>query len=41
MRRVLTKDHKLKISTAMRGANNPNHGKQLSKDHRNNIRKVC
>lgn len=38
MRRVLTKEHKQKISIAMRGENNPNHGKQLSKDHRENIR---
>lgn len=39
MRRTLTKDHKLKISIAMQGTNNPNYGKQLSKDHRENISK--
>lgn len=40
MRRTLTKDHKQKISNAMRGTNNPNYGKQLSQDHRENISKA-
>lgn len=39
MRSTLTAEHKHKISEAMKGHNNPNYGRELSIDHRNNISK--
>ena len=36
MKRVLTAEHKHKISIAMRGSNNPNYG-GLTQDHRKGI----